>query len=279
MSNKLELNTRNKIKKKSNKLGLQGISYIWYFKLSIIIIGLIIFVIFFQKDVPYKPALITGHITLFVLFFKVELDNYTEKTKQKSLNRRLILAHLIDLYSVYHVYKKNRFAKGSNATLSYIAEQVSENPKNVFKFRGDMIIEFKKAVSDLKAIRNRQDANDKVMELAKSILTESDITLSGETYTSLADIEVYFSWSYLFNIKDEETKLSPIIESIQNKSINKWDNETLYDNWQLYYEYLNNIANHIIYENAVEESINEIIKQFEIEQSNALKKIDNKTSL
>lgn len=279
MSNKLELNTRNKIKKKSNQLGLQGISYIWYFKLSIIIIGLIIFVIFFQKDVPYKPALITGHITLFVLFFKVELDNYTEKTKQKSLNRRLILAHLIDLYSVYHVYKKNRFAKGSNATLSYIAEQVSENPKNVFKFRGDMIIEFKKAVSDLKAIRNRQDANDKVMELAKSILTESDITLSGETYTSLADIEVYFSWSYLFNIKDEETKLSPIIESIQNKSINKWDNETLYDNWQLYYEYLNNIANHIIYENAVEESINEIIKQFEIEQSNALKKIDNKTSL
>lgn len=279
MSNKLELNKKNKIKKKSNQLGLQIVSYIWYFKLSIIIIGLIIFVIFFQKDVPYKPALITGHITLFVLFFKVELDNYTEKTKQKSLNRRLILAHLIDLYSVYHVYKKNRFAKGSNATLSYIAEQVSENPKNVFKFRGDMIIEFKKAVSDLKAIRNRQDANDKVMELAKSILTESDITLSGETYTSLADIEVYFSWSYLFNIKDEETKLSPIIESIQNKSINKWDNETLYDNWQLYYEYLNNIANHIIYENAVEESINEIIKQFEIEQSNALKKIDNKTSL
>lgn len=279
MSNKIELNTKNKIKKKSNQLGLQIVSYIWSFKLSIVIICLIIFVIFFQKDTSYKPALITGHITLFVLFFKIELDNYTEKRKQKSLNRRLILAHLIDLHDVYHVYKNNPFDKGSNAGIGHIDEKLQENPKFARDYREGLMIEFKKAVNDLQSIKNRQNANDKVMELVKSILTESDITLSGETYNSLSDIEFYFSWSFLFNTKDDEKNLSPIIESVQKKAINKWSNETLYDNWQQYFKYINNIANRVIYENAVEESINEIIKQFEIEQSNALKKIDNKTSL
>lgn len=279
MSNKIELNTKNKIKKKSNQLGLQIVSYIWSFKLSIIIIALIIFVIFFQKNTSYKPALITGHITLFVLFFKIELDNYTEKRKQKSLNRRLILAHLIDLHDVYHVYKNNPFDKGSNAGIGYIDEQLQKNPKFARDYREGIMIEFKKAVNDLQSIKNRQNANDKVMELVKSILTESDITLSGETYNSLSDIEFYFSWSFLFNTKDDEKNLSPIIESVQKKAINKWNNETLYDNWQQYFKYINNIANRVIYENAVEESINEIIRQFEYEQSNALKKIDNKTSL
>lgn len=279
MSNEIELNTRNKIKKKSTQLGLQIVSYIWSFKLSIIIIALIIFVIFFQKDVPYKPALITGHITLFVLFFKIELDNYTEKRKQKSLNRRLILAHLIDLYDVYHVYKNNPFDKGSNAGIGYIDERLQENPKFARDYREGIMIEFKKAVNDLQAIRNRQDANDKVMELVKSILTESDITLNGETYNSLADIEIYFSWSFIFNTKDDDKNLSPIIESVQKKAINKWDNETLYDNWQQYFKYINNIANRVIYENAVEESIYEIINQFENEKRNALNKVDNKTSL
>lgn len=279
MSNKIELNTKNKIKKKSNQLGLQIVSYIWSFKLSIVIICLIIFVIFFQKDTSYKPALITGHITLFVLFFKIELDNYTEKRKQKSLNRRLILAHLIDLHDVYHVYKNNPFDKGSNAGIGYIDERLQENPKFARDYREGLMIEFKKAVNDLQSIKNRQNANDKVMELVKSILTESDITLSGETYNSLSDIEFYFSWSFLFNTKDDEKNLSPIIESVQKKAINEWNNETLYDNWQQYFKYINNIANRVIYENAVEESINEIIRQFEYEQSNALKKIDNKTSL
>ncbi|OHR80031.1 hypothetical protein [Staphylococcus sp. HMSC34B12] len=279
MSNEIELNTRNKIKKKSTQLGLQIVSYIWSFKLSIIIIALIIFVIFFQKKISYKPALITGHITLFVLFFKIELDNYTEKRKQKSLNRRLILAHLIDLYDVYHVYKNNPFHKGSNAGIGYIDEQLQENPKYARDYREGIMIEFKKAVNDLQSIKNRQNANDKVMELVKSILTESDITLSGETYNSLSDIEVYFSWSFLFNTKDDEKNLSPIIESVQKKSINKWNNETLYDNWQQYFKYINNIANRVIYENAVEESIYEIINQFENERKNALKKVDKKTSL
>lgn len=279
MSNEIELNTRNKIKKKSTQLGLRIVSYIWSFKLSIIIIALIIFVIFFQKKISYKPALITGHITLFVLFFKIELDNYTEKRKQKSLNRRLILAHLIDLYDVYHVYKNNPFDTGSVAGLHSIDEQLQNSPETILNYRDGIIIEFKKAVSDLQSIKNRQNANDKVMELVKSILTESDITLSGETYNSLSDIEFYFSWSFLFNTKDDEKKLSPIIESVQNKSIDEWNRKTLQDNYQQYWKYLENIANRIVYEIAVEKSIKEIINQFEDEQSNALKKIDNKTSL
>ncbi|WP_145460828.1 hypothetical protein [Staphylococcus haemolyticus] len=279
MSNEIELNTRNKIKKKSTQLGLQIVSYIWSFKLSIIIIGLIIFVIFFQKDVPYKPALITGHITLFVLFFKIELDNYTEKRKQKNLNRRLILAHLIDLYDVYHVYKNNPFDTGSIAGLQSISEQLQNSPDTVLNYRNGIIIEFRKAVNDLQSIKNRQNANDKVMELVKSILTESDITLSGETYNSLSDIEVYFSWSFLFNTKDDEKKLSPIIEDVQNNSIDEWNGQTLQDNWQQYRKYLENIANRIVYEIAVEKSINEIINQFENERKNALKKVGKKTSL
>lgn len=221
-----------------------------------------------------KPTLISGSIALFVLFFKIEWDNFDKARNQKQMNKRLVLAHLIDLYDIRNQLKKYTFAKASKANHQHIDDELRENIKNIITYEKDMKLEIKTALKNIKIVDQRKAINSKLLNTIQSMLIENKIILSKDTYESLSAIQFYVSWSDIFNIEKDKENLESIIKS-SAISIDELKYDELEDMWKQVYKHIKNTANRVIYEQAIEKALKDIIVRLEQEKGSAKKRLKN----
>lgn len=265
---------KRKVRKKGKQIAIELLFYVWTFKISIAIACILFYLFKYSGYTEIKPTLISGSIALFVLFFKIEWDNFDKARNQKQMNKRLVLAHLIDLYDVRNQLKKYTFAKASKANHQHIDDELRENIKNIITYEKDMKLEIKTALKNIKIVDQRKAINSKLLNTIQSMLIENKIILSKDTYKSLSAIQFYVSWSDIFNIEKDKENLESIIKS-SAISIDELNYDELEDMWKQVYKHIKNTANRVIYEQAIEKALKDIIVRLEQEKGSAKKRLKN----
>lgn len=247
---------------------------VWTFKISIAISFVLFYLFKYSGYTDIKPTLISGSIALFVLFFKIEWDNFDKARNQKQMNKRLVLAHLIDLYDIRNQLKKYTFAKASKANHQHIDDELRKNIKNIITYEKDMKLEIKTALNNIKIVDQRKAINSKLLNTIQSMLIENKIILSKGTYKSLSAIQFYVSWSDIFNIEKDKENLESIIKS-SAISIDEWNHDELKDMWQQVYRHISKTEMRVLYEQAIEKALKDIIVRLEQEKGSAKKRLKN----
>lgn len=265
---------KRKVSKNGKQLAIDFLLSVCTFKISIAIACILFYLFKYSGYTEIKPTLISGSIALFVLFFKIEWDNFDKARNQKQMNKRLVLAHLIDLYDIRNQLKKYTFAKASKANHQHIDDELRENIKNIITYEKDMKLEIKTALKNIKIVDQRKAINSKLLNTIQSMLIENKIILSKDTYESLSAIQFYVSWSDIFNIEKDKENLESIIKS-SAISIDELNYDELEDMWKQVYKHIKNTANRVIYEQAIEKALKDIIVRLEQEKGSAKKRLKN----
>lgn len=186
------------------------------FKISIILVFILVLVFYTQVNNNHFPAFLSGNIALIVMFFKIEWDERKENKNIRMNSQRLILAYLNDLRDIALTFTNHTFTTSEEENNLI---EMRERMNNGTATNEDGLViyyEAKRTMENLSVFRKRQTAHQDLRTIVKKVLLDSNIEIDEKLYENLNELQQFDYALSELNLEDIDEKFNSYGQDIIN---------------------------------------------------------------